>query len=103
MTLGTGKAIAEAVFEVTTKYGINHKIGGISFDTTLSNTGKFKGAATLFENLIGRRLVWLACRHHMFEIVAGGVFEYFFGHSKAPTIKIFDDFRGLWKELDKSR
>ena len=43
------------------------------FDTTASNSGSIKGAAKLIEDDLGRKLLWLACRHHTFELMIGAV------------------------------
>ena len=40
---------------------------GTCWDTTASNTGKNKGAATLFESSLGKALLWFTCRHHIGE------------------------------------
>ena len=47
------------------------------WDTTPSNTGPKKGAATYFESRLDRAILWLGCRHHIGEL-----------HVKHPDIKI---------------
>ena len=41
----------------------------MSFDTTAGNTGHLNGACTLLEKQMGRDLLWLACRHHVMELI----------------------------------
>lgn len=45
------------------------------FDTISSNTGCCSGAAALLEQLLGRSLLYLPCRHHISEIILKAVFE----------------------------
>ena len=43
------------------------------FGTTASSTRKDAGAATILERHFKRELSWLACRHHMFELIMRSV------------------------------
>ncbi len=64
-----GLTMSNAVVETIQAWGIQKSsIIGTSWDTTSSNTGKNRGSATLFENEMGRSLLWLACRHHIGEL-----------------------------------
>jgi hypothetical protein len=74
LTCGTGKAMADAVLGCLDDWNITHRVQGLSFDTTSSNTGINVGACTLVEKLIGRDLLHFACRHHIMEVVAEKVF-----------------------------
>lgn len=69
------------------------------FDTTVSNTGRTNGACTLLEAVIGRKLLWLACRHHMFEVLLSEAFGVCLGPSTGPEILFFKRFRVSWSEL----
>ena len=40
----------------------------LSFDTTVTNTGWLKGVCTLIEQWRGNALLWMACRHHVYEL-----------------------------------
>ena len=59
---------------------------GMCFDTTASNTGRFSGACVLLESLFQRPLLWMACRHHMFEVLLAEVFKECIG---LPLVQIF--------------
>jgi len=73
---------------------------GMCFDTTASNTGRLNGACTLLETAIGRSLLWLACRHHMFEVLLSDAFAvWFFGLSTGPEILLFKRFTEVWPNL----
>lgn len=70
---GTGVEISSAVYELINNWGLtNHK--AFVFDTTASNTGKFKGACSLLERKIERDILFFGCRHHIYEIILSTVF-----------------------------
>ncbi len=68
---GTGRAQADAVFQVCINWDLINNIRAMCFDTTASNSGHLSGAAVLFERLLGRSLFHLACRHHIAELHVG--------------------------------
>ncbi|KAF2891613.1 hypothetical protein ILUMI_14560 [Ignelater luminosus] len=63
------KEISNAVFNTLEKWGLVDQVQAFVFDTTSSNTGRFNGACTLLEMKLGRNILFLACRHHIFELV----------------------------------
>jgi len=48
---------------------------------------------------MGRSLLWMACRHHIFEVLLSGVFSVCFGPSSGPEILFFKRFREKWQDL----
>jgi hypothetical protein len=78
---GTGHKQASATFELVHEWGLEDHIIGMSFDTTASNTGGKKGAAVLLEQMLGKQLLNLACRHHIQELIAEAVFSELMGKS----------------------
>ena len=86
---GTGRIEAEAVKRVLDTWEISEKIIACGFDTTTSNTGIHKGCCTILEELLGRQLLWLACRHHMFELVLKATFKELFGDTSGPEETFF--------------
>ncbi|ESN97854.1 hypothetical protein HELRODRAFT_177490 [Helobdella robusta] len=73
---------------------------GMCFDTTASNTGKLNGACTLLKKAMGRNLLWMACRHHKFEVLLADVFNVCLGPSTGPEILFFKRFREKWTEMN---
>jgi hypothetical protein len=63
------------------EWDIVEHIVGMSFDTTSANSGVHNGAAVLLEARFGRKLLYLACRHHIMELMAESVFSILFGKS----------------------
>ena len=66
------------------------------FDTTSVNTGLKNGACVMLEHKVGEELLWLACRHHILEIVLSKVFTLCFGPSSSPDIPLFKRFKAAW-------
>lgn len=97
--------IALKLFSICSQNGmlsIIH-IVGMCFDTTASNTGVLNGACVLLEQKIGRPLLALACRHHIFEIILGAVFSIKLGPTTGPAYTIFSRFQKEWKQIDKQK
>lgn len=81
LVAGTGENIANALNETAVEYAILQFIIGLVFDTTLANTGISNGSAAIFERVLGRFLLFLGCRHHIYEIYLKTCFETLFGAS----------------------
>lgn len=99
---GTGENIAIAVRDALISWNIIDRVGGMSFDTTASNTGPNSSATMFLQQFMDRKLIELACRHHIYEIVLRGVFESKHGTSSAPEVLIFNRFQRAWPGLDHS-
>ena len=96
---GTGKDTAAAVLQQLQSWHCESFIIGMCFDTTASNTGRHSGACQLLENALNRNLLWLACRHHMHEILLSDMFAVCFGPSSGPEVTFFKRFRENWDKL----
>lgn len=99
----TGEEQALAVYECLEEWGVSHTIKAMCFDTTASNTGRLKGACTILEHMLGRELLYLACRHHILEVMLRGVFECKFGSTTGPQPDIFKRFQNAWAKLNKKQ
>ncbi len=71
---GTALMTASAIVEAVDEWQIRDNIKGLCFDTTSTNTGVKRGICVLLEQEFGRKLLNLACRHHVAEIVLQKVF-----------------------------
>lgn len=96
---GTGQNIADAVYGVLVEWGIADKVVASCFDTTSTNTGLNGGACFYLDQLLGRKLIQFACRHHTHEIALKNVFEKKYGASSAPEPLIFNRFAKQWDEI----
>ena len=72
---GTGEAQAAAVFGAIEDWGIAGSIRAMCFDTTSLNTGRVAGACVLLEQKLEKKLLSLACRHHIMKLIIGAVFK----------------------------
>ncbi|CAH0389126.1 unnamed protein product [Bemisia tabaci] len=70
----TGRDQADAIFEHLVDWNLDGKFQALCCDTTNSNLGRFKRAAVLLEQKLGRDIEYFPCRHHIFEIDLKGVF-----------------------------
>ena len=57
---------------------------GIAFDNTSSNSESIKGAAKLLEEELAKKLLYHACRHHIYELQIGAVWQELFDEVKGP-------------------
>lgn len=96
---GTGANAANAVYKMLTEWGLGQKVVGMCFDTTSVNTGLKNGACVLLEHQVEDELLWLACRHHVLEIILSKVFTFCFGPSSSPDIPIFKRFKAAWQYI----
>lgn len=65
--------------------------------------GIHNGTCVLIEKILGRKLVWLPCRHHVLEIVLRGVFEVFWNTTSGPNVPIFLRFKKGWDDIDQTK
>lgn len=100
---GSGTLMGRSVYDLVLEWpGVEEHLGALCFDTTSSNTGIHTGAITVIQQYFDRRLLFLACRHHMFEIYAASAFDLFF-KSSGPEIELFRRFRSKWQLIDTSK
>lgn len=97
---GTGHKMAEAIHEFLCKWKMDTLIEFVCFDTTSTNTGIYNGSAYLIEQILGRELFFIACRHHMCEIFLKAIFELEFGATSGPEVLIFNRFARNWKNIN---
>ena len=102
LRVGTGEAAATAVSEALEDWGVRDQVVAMCFDTTSSNTGHRNGACTLLEKKIGRRLLSVACRHHVHELVIEKAFSVCMGPSSGPDITIFGRFKEHWSFIKQT-
>ncbi|CAH0550650.1 unnamed protein product [Brassicogethes aeneus] len=93
LSSGTGIMAANAVENLLRDWNLVDKVQAMCFDTTSVNTGTKNGCCVLLEEKIGRDLLWLACRHHVLEIILSKVFKLCMGPSSSPDIPIFNRFK----------
>ncbi|XP_044584699.1 uncharacterized protein LOC123265119 [Cotesia glomerata] len=100
---GTGIEQATAVHSTLDQWGVSRYVKAVCFDTAVTNTGIYHGAGVELEKALGRELIWLPCRHHMFEIILKNVFEVHWPKQTGPNVPIFNRFKGFRNKIDKSK
>ena len=98
---GTGEAQAEAVVSALWEWNLEKNVVALCFDTTSSNTGSSTGCCVRLERLLGRNLLYFACRHHVLEVVVGHVFTALHGSSTGPYVLLFRRFKDHWIFVDQ--
>ena len=66
---GQGAPQAKAVVETLDEWGLKGNVVALSFDTSVSNTEKNQRACVLIEQELQKDLLYLACGHHIFELL----------------------------------
>ena len=98
-----GKTQAEAVYIALRDWGLNDCVQALCCDTTNANLGCRNGAAIILEQILKRSLLYLPCRHHIFEIIIGSVFESKLPGTSGPNVLLFKRFQSEWDNIDKSK
>ena len=97
-----GKVEADAEKEAINNWGLSEGIIACCFDTTSSNSGINSGSCVLLQQLLNRQLLWLACRHHIPELILKAAFQSLFGKTTSPVETLFSTLKSSWKSLDLS-
>lgn len=100
---GTGEACASAVYETVMSWNLEDKIKCLCFDTTAVNRGLRNGACILLEQKMQKDMLWLACRHHIMEIMLEAVVSQALGPSSGPEISLFKRFKSAWPKIDQTK
>ena len=78
------------------------RIVAMVYDTTSVNTGVIKGIVTQLEDALGRSLLQLPCRHHIFELVCGAAAATVYGSTNGPKEEAFKTLVDCWRGVDAS-
>ena len=74
---------------------------GLVFDTTSINTGIRSGVAVSLEQAFGSKLLFLACRHHVLELLCGAAASMIYSITKSPNEAVFQVLASRCSVLDK--
>lgn len=98
---GTGVAQADVVMSCLQEWGVVDQITALCFDTTAANTGQLSGTCTIVQQRLKRPVLFMACRHHVMELILGAAFKKAVGGiSTGPDILIFKRFKEQWQFID---
>ena len=97
---GTGAAEAEVVKEMLVEWDLKRETVGLVFDTTSSNTGAEHGACRQLEMWLETPILYLACRHHVYELHVKRVVQEMTGLTKDPGVPLFRRLKKEWHTLN---
>lgn len=98
---GTGVLQAQELFARCEEWKCTERVRAACSDTTASNTGPDNGAFVKLEMALGRGIIYLACRHHLLEIVPKTIFDALVEKSASPTIgKLCETMQKVWINMD---
>ena len=100
---GTGENLATAIYNAIQDWNISENIKSLCFDTTSSYTGLKKGACTLIEQKLECPLLYLACCHHILDILLECMFSNYFGSSSGPDNILFQRFKTEWANINQEK
>lgn len=100
---GCGDTMAKCVYKVVSELGLLSSVHALVFDTTASNTGRLKGSSTLFEAMLDKAILWLACRHHIPELFIKHANIAIRGESKGPDDTLFKDFKNFFSFIEVTK
>ena len=86
---GTEQEQCNACIGALDDWQLRSKVQGLVFETTSSNTGLHLGTCTLIEKALKRELIWIACRHHVFEVMLSDEFSATVAPASRHDIDIF--------------
>ena len=95
-----GKLISESCVSLLEDWKCADTVCGMVFDTTSSNTGALTAGCISVQNTLDRRLLWLACRHHVGEVILTHVWDALnVETSKSPDVSVFKRFKDNFSNL----
>jgi len=66
----------------------------------VSNTGVNSGTSTIIQKKLERRVLSLACRHHVMELILGAAYEVTISGCSGPVVQLFKRFKEKWQFID---
>lgn len=99
----TGLEQGKAVYSELIEWDQSEIVKALCCDTTSSNTGHINGACVILEQFLGRALLYLLCRHHIYELYLKACFECKIPHSPGPNVSLFSKFKNAWPSIDQDK
>ena len=74
-------------------WGVDMDIVAFVFDTTSSNSGAYRGVTVTLQLALARPIFFLACRHHVSELIVKACWYCIFEADLSPDCKFFADIK----------
>lgn len=100
---GCGSTQAEEIYNTICEWGLNNSVKALCCDTTNSNLGWKNGAAVILERKFGKDLLYLPCRHHMYELVLSCVHSTKMPGTTGPNVPLFKKFQSQWSSINRTK
>ncbi|KAK3933104.1 AMP phosphorylase [Frankliniella fusca] len=101
---GSGLTQSRKILENLNDSGCAEQVRVACSDTTSSNTGHKIGAVVKLEAALGRKLLYLACRHHALEVIPKHLFDDLVERSSSPDLgKVCAEFERKWPNVDATK
>ena len=84
ITHGTGKQIAQVIYNALEKISVNDRLKVIGTDGIATMTGKKSGCIASLETKLGHPLQWIVCLLHLDELPLRHIFQQLDGSTKGP-------------------
>lgn len=98
------ETIANKIISIITEYELQDRIIGMVCDTENTNTGWLNGVCVRIEEFLKKDLLYILCRHHIYDLVLKHVGQFLFGDTSAPTFDYgCSELKAAWKYLDLNR
>ena len=95
-----GDLISNATVNLLREWNCVGSVMGMVFDTTSSNTGHLTAGCVAIQRELGQPLLWLACRHHVGEVILDQVWsDLQIETSKSPQVSVFGRFQTNWDKI----
>lgn len=95
-----GEKVATSTKHLLEDWQCADNVKAMVFDTTASNTGLWTAACVKIQEVLGRELLWLACRHHVGEIILSHVWKFIqIETSTSPQIELFQRFKQHFRQF----
>ena len=97
---GMGKHISQSSLSLLEEWKCKSSVKGMVFDTTSANTGAQTAGCISMQHVLNRPLLWIACRHHVGEVVLSHVWDALkIETSKSPDVSLFTRFKERFATL----
>jgi hypothetical protein len=89
---------ALVIHNILEYYEVIDDLFAVCCDTTAINTGRKGGIKHILSQIFNKPLLWLLCRHHIYEVHVSHVMNALVGPSKGADRKIYKRFREQWEQ-----
>lgn len=101
--LGTAIQQFDAILSQLDDWQLENRIRAICFDTTSVNTGERNGTCKKLRDKYNNKLLSLACRHHIMEIIISAVYSIALAdESRSPNLNLFVRFKAEWNNINSN-